>query len=45
MYLFTFNQVNQIIVFPVHVGVESASKSEQPTSNHPCKVKYFSLTG
>lgn len=45
MYLLTFNQLNQIIVFPVRVGVESASKNEQPTSDHPCKVKYFSLTG
>lgn len=45
MYLLTFNQVKQVIVFPVHVAVESASKNEQPTSDHPYKVKYFSLTG
>lgn len=44
MYLLTFNQVNQIIVFPMHVGVESASKSGQLTSDHPCKGNYFSLT-
>lgn len=45
MYLLTFNQVNQIIVFPMHAGVESASKSGQPTNDHPYKVNYFSLTG